>query len=355
MNHDTKIAAQLKEYGLDAMLVTSAPGEFYAMGFHGEGVALITPEETWYYTDSRYIEAAKQSITGGAHVSLPTGGKNYRQLVQDLVAAHGIGKLGFEDAYLSVAEYDLWSAALSAQLVPASGLLTGLRMVKDREELAAMREAQRVTDEAFTEILNFIRPGLTEREVAARLTYIMAGKGAERNSFDPIVACGANGSKPHAVPSGRTIEKGLFVTMDFGCVVGGYCSDMTRTIAVGTPTDEMRQVYETVLQAQLAGIAAVKAGVKGSAVHNAAAQVIADAGYGDCFGHGFGHSLGIEIHEDPRFSPLWDRPIPAGATLSAEPGIYLPGKFGVRIEDVVWLTETGCENLTKSPKELICL
>ncbi len=354
MNHFKQIAGELAGRGLDAMLVTSEPGEFYAMGFHGEGAALITPDETWYYTDSRYIEAAQHTISG-AHVALLPTGKSYRQQIQELAAAHGVKRLGFEEDRMSVAQYNLWKDVITAELTPAGELLDLLRMVKDKEELAAMKEAQRVTDEAFTEILNDIKPGVAECEIAAKLTYLMACKGAERNSFDPIVAAGANGSKPHAVPSRNKIEKGQFVTMDFGCVVGGYCSDMTRTVAVGQPSDEMKLVYDTVLKAQLTGIAAAHAGVKGSEVHNAAAKVIADAGYGDYFGHGFGHSLGIEIHENPRFSPLWDKVIPAGACLSAEPGIYLPGKFGVRIEDVIMLTDEGRIDITHSPKELIIL
>ncbi len=354
MNHFERIAGSLAGRGLDAMVITSAPGEFYAAGFHGEGVTLITPSESWYWTDSRYIEAAGQLVSG-AHVSMPGTGVGYRRLVSELVDKLGLKRLGFEDEYMSVAEFNLWKEAVKAELVPASGLLTDLRMVKDADELAAMKEAQRVTDEAFTEILNDIKPGVTEREIAAKLTYLMARKGAERNSFDPIVATGANGSKPHAVPGATLINKGQFVTMDFGCVVGGYCSDMTRTVAVGQPSEEMDLVYHTVLKAQLAGIAAVHAGVTGSEVHKAAADVIAAAGYGEYFGHGFGHSLGIEIHENPRFSPFWEKPIPAGACLSAEPGIYLPGKFGVRIEDVVMITDTGCIDITHSPKELIIL
>lgn len=256
---------------------------------------------------------------------------------------------------MSVASHTEWTKAVEAEFVPASELLTQLRQVKDADELAAMREAQRITDEALLEILNFLKPGLTESEVAARLTYIMARKGAERNSFDPIVACGSNGSKPHAVPGPAVIEKGQFVTMDFGCVVGGYCSDMTRTVAIGQPSEEMELVYNTVLKAQLAGIAVARAGVTGKEVHQAGAKVIADAGYGDYFGHGFGHSLGIEIHEDPGFHNRNDKPIPAGALLSAEPGIYLPGRFGVRIEDVIMLTEEGCVDITRSPKQLIIL
>ena len=354
MTHFEKIAAGLKGRGLDAMLVTSEPGEFYAMGFHGEGVAFITPDKTWYYTDTRYIEAAQQLIAG-AEVALPPKGGTYRKLAAQLVKEKGVVKLGFEEEYMPVGDYNQWTKEVDAEFVPASQLLTDLRMVKDEGELAVMQEAQRITDEALLEILNFIKPGLTEQEVAARLTYIMARKGAERNSFDPIVACGANGSKPHAVPGPAVIEKGQFVTMDFGCKVGGYCSDMTRTVAVGRPSEEMELVYNTVLKAQLAGIAAAHAGVVGREVHEAGAKVIADAGYGEYFGHGFGHSLGIEIHENPRFSNLWDKPIPAGALLSAEPGIYLPGRFGVRIEDVIMLTEGGCIDITHSPKQLIIL
>jgi len=354
MTHFENIAAALKGRGLDAMLVTSEPGEFYAVGFHGEGAALITPDKTWYYTDSRYIEAARQLISG-AEVILWTAGNGFREQIAALVKAHGVAKLGFEEEYMSVSSHTAWTKAVEAQFLPASELLTTLRQGKDAGELAAMREAQRVTDEALLEILNFIKPGLTESEVAARLTYIMARKGAERNSFDPIVACGANGSKPHAVPGPAVIQSGQFVTMDFGCVVHGYCSDMTRTVAVGQPTEEMELVYNTVLRAQLAGIAAAHAGVTGKEVHEAGAKVIADAGYGEYFGHGFGHSLGIEIHENPGFHLRNDKPIPAGALLSAEPGIYLPGKFGVRIEDVIMLTEGGCIDITHSPKQLIIL
>lgn len=354
MNHFASIAAQLAEHGLNAMLITSAPGEFYAASFHGEGVALITPTESWYWTDSRYIESAQQQVTG-AHVAMPESGMTYRKLVAALVEKLGVKHLGFEDEYMSVMEHGLWTDTVKAKFVPASGLLTDLRMVKDADELAAMREAQRVTDEAFTEILNHIRPGVSESEIAARLTYIMACKGAERNSFDPIVATGANGSKPHAVPGPALVQKGQFVTMDFGCVVGGYCSDMTRTVCVGQPSEEMDLVYHTVLRAQLAAIEMIHGGVSGADVHKTADDILVAAGYGGKMGHGLGHSLGIEIHESPRFSPFWPKPIPAGAFLSVEPGIYLPGKFGVRIEDVVMLTETGCIDITNSPKDLIIL
>ena len=191
--------------------------------------------------------------------------------------------------------------------------------------------------------------------MAARLVYEMMRLGARNTSFDPIVAAGANGSMPHAVPGETVIQRGMFVTMDFGCVWDGYCSDMTRTVAVGQPTEEMEEVYHLVLQAQRAGIAAARAGVTGREIDAAARRVIQEGGYGDYFTHSFGHSLGLEIHESPNASPREERVLPAGAVISAEPGIYLPGRFGVRIEDVLVLREGGCEDITRSTKDLIVL
>lgn len=354
MNHLRQIADKLPEYGLDAMLVVSDPGEFYAVGFHGEGAVLVTGQGSYYYTDSRYIEAAQRQITD-AHVAMPNPGESYRSIVEGLVQRHQIKRLGFEDQYMSVAVFQGWKDALTAELVPAGALMDELRAVKDEEEVKLMEAAQAITDKAFTAICQFIKPGMSEIEIGARLQYEMLCLGAQKMSFDPIVAAGPNGSMPHAIPGVRKVEQGDFITMDFGCMVGGYCSDMTRTVALGQPSDEMRRVYNTVLEAQLAGIAAARAGVTGAEVHNAAAKVIGDAGYGPYFGHGFGHSLGIEIHENPRFSPAWTKPVPCHAVLSAEPGIYLPGKFGVRIEDVLVLQEGGSRDITHSPKELIIL
>lgn len=354
MDHIAQIAGKLADHQLDAMLLASQAGERYAVGFHGEGLVLVTREGAHYSTDSRYIEAARQEVQG-AQVELVTRERGHLALAAGYLQEHGLKRVGFESGAVSVDALARYERALPCTLVPAQDLPDGLRASKDGEELAAMEAAQRITDEAFQAILNFIRPGQTEREVAARLVYELLRRGGERVSFDPIVAAGANGSKPHAVPGDTVIQPGMFVTMDFGCVWRGYCSDMTRTVAVGQPTDEMKFVYDTVLKAQLAGIAAAHGGVTGAEIHNIGAKIIADAGYGDYFGHGFGHSLGIEIHENPRFSPLWDKVIPAGACLSAEPGIYLPGKFGVRIEDVIMLTDDGCIDITRSPKELIIL
>ena len=200
-----------------------------------------------------------------------------------------------------------------------------------------------------------IRPGVSEKEIAARILYLMLHYGAEDKSFDPIVVSGPNGSLPHGVPSEKLIQAGEFVTMDIGCKFSGYCSDMTRTVAVGHVTDEMRTVYETVLKAQRAGIAAAKGGMTGHDVDAAARNVIEAAGYGPYFGHSFGHSVGVEIHENPNATPSNDQPLPVGTVVSAEPGIYLPGKLGVRIEDVIILTEDGCRDITLAPKELIIL
>ena len=354
MNHLKQIAAKLPEYGIDAMLLNSEPGEYYAVGFHGEGNVVVTAEKCFYFTDSRYIEAAGNLITG-AEIAMTGHSRNYRAMVQEVVEQCGIKTMGFEENYLSVAEYELWEKGLTARLVPAQKLVNSLRAAKDEEEIALMRKAQEITDRAFDEILKFIQPGMTEQEIAAKLQYDMLRFGAMRMSFDPIVASGPNGSKPHAIPSDRKVQKGDFITMDFGCVYGGYCSDMTRTVALGEPTEEMRKVYHIVLEAQKAGIAAAKAGVTGKSVDAAARKVIEDAGYGEYFGHGYGHSVGIEIHESPNANTRDETLLPVGAAVSAEPGIYLPGKFGVRIEDVTVLTAEGCMDITKSPKELIIL
>ena len=218
-----------------------------------------------------------------------------------------------------------------------------------------MRKAQAITDQTFSELCKIIQAGMTEKELEAELLYRLYKHGAEGPSFDPIVVSGPNTSLPHGVPGERKLEFGDFITMDFGCIYGGYCSDMTRTVAVGHVTEEMDTVYHTVLQAQLAGIAAARAGVSGAAVDGAARTVIENAGYGAFFGHSFGHGVGVEIHESPNASPANAQPLPAGAVISAEPGIYLPGKLGVRIEDVVILSETGCEDITLAPKELMIL
>ena len=357
MNHFKKIAEALPGAGLDGVLLTGEHNRFYASGFASvgsDGVALVTTKGNFYFTDSRYIEAAERQVSDAA-IGMTESGKGYIAWLNEALELSGAKRIGFEDETMTVADHERYRKNLQAELVPASALLHALRAQKDARELERMEQAQRIAEKALEQILAEIRPGVTEKEIAARLQYHMLCFGAEKMSFDPIVASGPNGSMPHAVPTDRSIQSGEFVTMDFGCVYGGYCSDMTRTVCVGRPTEEMERVYETVLKAQLAGIAAARAGVTGAEIDGAAREVIRQAGYGDYFGHSFGHSVGVEIHESPNASPGNHEPMPAGAVVSAEPGIYLPGRFGVRIEDVIVLEEGGCRDITKADKALLCL
>ena len=357
MNHFSEIAGKLEAYQLDAIMLTNEANRLYATGFHSmgtDGLALVTREHTYYFTDSRYTEAAERAIPDAVHREVQAG-RGYTVLVNEVIREEGLQRIGFEDAYMTVQEYERCRKVLSCELVAATDLMLQLRMVKSEEELEAMIGAQRIAEKALEDILKEIRPGVSEKEIAARLQYLMLHYGASDMSFDPIVVSGPNGSLPHGVPSEKLIQSGEFVAMDFGCIYQGYCSDMTRTVAVGSVTDEMQEVYHTVLKAQLAGIEAAKAGVTGKEVDGAARAVITEAGYGKYFGHSFGHGVGVEIHESPNASPMNEKPLPKGAVISAEPGIYLPGKLGVRIEDVIVLTEEGCRNITNAPKELIIL
>ena len=357
MNHFAKIAAQLESRDLDGMLLTHEANRFYASGFHSagtDGMALVTREKFYYFTDSRYTEAARRHVQD-AEVQEAGHGRGYSALLMEAVQRHSIQRLGFEDAYMTVREHDAYARALPCELVPAADLLAELRAVKDPEELEIMIAAQRIAEKALTDILNEIRPGVTEKEIAARLQYLMLHYGAEDKSFDPIVVSGPNGSLPHGVPSEKVIQAGEFVTMDFGANVDGYCTDMTRTVAVGHVSDEQKKVYDTVLKAQLACCGFAKAGYKGCEVDKVARDIIYGAGYEGCFGHGLGHAVGIEIHENPRYSPTCSDIIQSGMVMTIEPGIYLPGKFGVRIEDTTFVRPDGCEIVGKSPKELIVL
>ena len=356
MSRFDKIAAKLAQFDLDAMMITSSPNRLYATGFPSSaGLALVTKNGSYFFTDSRYIEAASKRITGG-EVRETNRDNPMTKLVADLIAHHGIKRLGFEEQYMTVAELEnTWKKKLDCELIGATALMTELRSVKDEEEVQMLISAQRIAERALQDVLDFIKVGRTEKEISAFLQYKMLCYGSERNSFPPIVVSGPNSSLPHGVPTAKAVEAGDFITMDFGCVLDGYCSDMTRTVAVGHVTEEMDKVYHTVLNAQLAGIATAKAGVTGKAVHEAAAKVIGDAGYGAYFGHGFGHGLGVEVHEQPGANLNNDKPLPVGAVISAEPGIYLPGRFGVRIEDVIVIEENGCRNLMEAPKKLLIL
>lgn len=339
----------------DALLLTSAVSRMYCAQFNvDEGVSVIARDGCRFFTDSRYIEVAQKNLPE-FEVVLIARGYSYETAINDAIRDFHIQRLGYEEEFMTCAQYQAYAEGLHAELIPCQKDINAFRVVKEDWELERMRRAQEITDRAFAEVLGRIRLGMTEKELTAELIYCLYKNGGEGLSFAPIVASGPNGSMPHAVPGERKLQRGDFVTMDFGVVYQGYCSDMTRTVALGEVTPEMRRVYNTVLDAQLAGIAATKAGVTGQFIDGAARKVIADAGYGEYFGHGYGHCLGLEIHEDPNCNPSNDKPMPLGSVSSAEPGIYLPGKFGVRIEDVVIFTKDGCIDITQSPKELLIL
>ena len=344
----------LTEAPYDALVLTSEVNRRYATGFHSTaGAVYLSAKQAVFFTDFRYVEAARAAI--GDFEVREIGGKSYTAAINELIEQDGVKRVALEDRMLTYADYTAWATALHATAVRLEDGVGQLRLCKENDEVEKIVAAQRIAEQALEEVMNDIRPGTTEKEIAARLTYLMLHYGAENMSFDPIVVSGANSSKPHGVPTEKQIEVGDFVTMDFGCIVDGYCSDMTRTVAVGYVTDEMQTVYDTVLNAQLAGIAACKAGVSGHEVDAAARRVIAEAGYGAAFGHTFGHGVGLEIHEAPVAGPRMTAPLPAGAIVTAEPGIYLPGKFGVRIEDMLYVIEDGCIDLTEAPKSLVIL
>ncbi len=355
MKNIEKYQSLLKTGEVDALLLTSVYNRLYAAQYRvAEGVAVVTREGAYYFTDSRYIEAAEKNLKGFT-VRMTHPGSSEIERINEVIGEHTIKKLGFEENDMTYGDYLRYNEALHAVLVPMQAKIDAFRATKEPWEIELMRKAQAITDQTFSELCKIIQAGMAEKELEAELLYRLYKHGAEGPSFDPIVVSGPNTSLPHGVPGARKLEFGDFITMDFGCIYGGYCSDMTRTVALGFVSEEMDKVYKTVLKAQLAGIAATKAGVAGRDIDGAARKVIADAGYGDYFGHGYGHSLGILIHEAPNANTRNDQPMPAGAVVSAEPGIYLPGKFGVRIEDVTVITEAGCEVLTKSPKNLIIL
>ena len=343
----------LLDDGVDGLLLTSRYSRFYGTGHDiAEGVAIVTKAGCRYFTDSRYIESAQNGIKD--FEVLETNRSNpYNDLLNRAIADFGVTCLGYEEEYLTVAEFLDYEENLNVRLMPMHGKIAAFRAVKESWELELMRKAQEITDKAFADVLPRIKGGMTEKQVQAELIYCLLINGADNLAFDPIVVFGPKTSMPHGVPGDRVLEPGAFITMDFGALYGSYCADMTRTVAYGYATEEMKKVYETVLTAQQAAIDATKAGMLGKDIDAIARKIITDAGYGDYFGHGYGHSLGLEVHESPNCNPKGETPMEVNMVCSAEPGIYLPGKFGVRIEDVTILTAEGTIDITKSPKNLI--
>jgi len=354
MNNIKKIQQALPDYEFDAMLIAAPANRLFTGGFASSaGAYLITENEAWFFIDPRYIEAAKAKITV-AEVLLISKDETLSEKISNLLKDKGIKSVGFEENWVTYGLYLEWDKKFSVPLKPGQKLMDTLRAIKSRADLSDMIKAQRIAEKSLEEIVPFISPDITEKELAAKLVYQLLKNGADDKSFDPIVVSGPRSSLPHGVPTDEKIAKG-FLTIDWGAKFGGWCSDCTRTFSIGKPDEEMIRVYETVLAAQEAGIAAVSAGVSGKDVDTAARDIIESAGYGDYFGHGFGHGLGLEVHENPRASQLSKDNLQVGTVLTAEPGVYLPGKYGVRIEDTVFVTENGCENITEFPKKLIVI
>jgi Xaa-Pro aminopeptidase len=325
----------------------------YVSGFAGEtGYLYISEKRHAVVTDFRYTIQAEMEAEGYEIITIGSGG--YEETLNNILKAEKIGRLGFEAEDMLYANYSsLKDKLLVDELVPVGSEITAMRRIKTANELEMIKKAEAIGDQVFVEILDYLQPGMTEIEVAARIEYLLKLKGAQGISFNSIVASGVNSSMPHAVPSHKKIEKGDFLTMDFGCIYEGYCSDMTRTIVIGKASQKQKEVYDTVLKAQLAALDFIKAGVKGKEVDKIARDIIYQAGYEGCFGHGLGHSVGLFIHENPRLSMLEEDVLEEGMTETVEPGIYIKGFGGVRIEDLVAVTKDGHENFTFSEKKLI--
>ncbi len=349
-----KIQAALKNG--EAFMIESKPNRLYLTGFSSSaGTLLITKETAEFFIDFRYFEKAAKTISH-CKTTLQT---NRMAQIQNFIDTNEIKNFYVESSSITLDAFiSLKHCLKNAEIIEKSSLsdlLLKMRAEKSLKELSAIKEAQRITDETFSYILNRIRPGISEREIMLDMEFFLRKQGSDGIAFDFIVVGGKNSSLPHGSPGDYNIQKGDFVTMDFGAVYKGYCSDMTRTIAVGSASDRMREVYYTVLEAQNKAFEAIKPGAVCKSIDAAARNYIYDKGFNGCFGHGLGHSLGIEVHESPSFNTRDETLLEPGMVLSVEPGIYLENQFGVRIEDIVAITESSFDNLTHSPKELIIL
>lgn len=317
-----------------------------------DGTLVVFKDAAYLIIDFRYYEKAKNTAQG-CEVILQ--GKLYDQ-INELIQKHGAQTVAVNTEFCTVEQFSLFKSSLKAQLISDNAftaLIRNIRMVKTQSEIDLIIAAQRIAEKGFEHMLDFVRPGKTEREVQLELDYFMLKNGADELSFDTIALSGSNTSLPHGVPSDKPIKSGEFVLLDFGAVVDSYHSDMTRTFCVGEPSDKMRKVYDIVLSAQLAALDAVRAGITGKELDAVARDIIAGEGFGGNFGHSLGHGVGMEIHEMPYASPSKDDVLPENSIVTIEPGIYLEGEFGVRIEDFVVVKNDGCENITRAVKDLI--
>lgn len=348
----------LEEKGLDAAFIASPANIRYLSGFAGtDSYLYLSSKRQVILTDSRYTLQAEEEGKD-CEVRTIKGERVYGVLLKELLEEDKVKRLGFEDGVmtwqlvkkLQEAAGDKWG---EERWVPLGEELSLLRAVKDEGEIEKLARAEQIGDEAFSYILTQIKPGITELEIAAKLEYYMKSHGAQEKGFDTIAASGLHSAMPHAVPSEKVLEKGDFLTLDFGCKYQGYCSDMTRTVVIGKAGEKQKEIYKIVLEAQETALAGLRSGMTGAEGDALARKVIEEAGYGDYFGHGLGHSVGLEIHEKPALSPKDQTILRPGIIETVEPGIYIPSFGGVRIEDMTVITENGIKNLTSSPKELI--
>lgn len=349
-----RIRVVMQEQGLQALLITNGVNRQYMTGFTGSaGYVLITDAHAYLLTDFRYMTQAPRQAAGYEVVEhAPKAMETVRGLLNKL----GLTKVGFEQFDMSYGTYLSTAEALQGiQLVATGGLIEKLRMVKDEQELAVMKEAAELADRTFTHILPFLKPGAKELDIALEIEFFVRKNGAASTSFETIVASGERSALPHGKASDRILQTNEFVKLDYGAYYKSYCSDITRTVVLGKPTDKHKEIYNIVLEAQLTALDQIKPGMTGQQADAIARDVIKRHGYGDYFGHGLGHGLGMEIHEAPRLSTQGDVVLTPGMTVTVEPGIYLPGFGGVRIEDDIVITETGNQKLTHSSKDLIVL
>lgn len=339
----------LRERNLDAMIVSQPENRRYLSGFTGSaGVLVVSQERALLITDFRYFEQVKHQAPACELVEITS---STRDALAAQIAALGVQRVGFESHVISVETFERWKQVIDGvEWVATSDLVEDLRQVKDASEIETITEAVRIADEAMAHIMEWIRPGMTEREIAWELEVSMRTRGAEALSFTTIVASGPNAAMPHAVTSDRVVQVGDPLVIDMGALYQGYCSDLTRSFCVGEASDEYKAVWDVVLKAQLAAEEQIRAGMSGVEADAIARDIIYAAGYEGKFGHGLGHGVGLAIHEQPRASQLFTGAIPAGSILTIEPGIYLPGWGGVRIEDMAVVWEDGCQVLTQVPK-----
>ncbi|MDP4125816.1 MAG: Xaa-Pro peptidase family protein [Bacillota bacterium] len=350
MSRLERMRQQMLAENIDAYVVIRPENGRYMSGFTGgEATLFITSERACLLTDFRYIEQARVQAPDFEIVKT---GLDHFEVLSEL--GQKAQRVGFEGDFITFLGYERLKDALpQAELLSLPDLVSHLRSVKDKSEIELIRKAVRIADDAFAEVLKTVEIGQTEEEIGLNLEYAMRRAGASGGSFDFIVASGLRSSMPHGTASSKQIQLGEFLTMDFGAIYQGYCSDITRTVFLGEPEEKHREVYEIVLAAQLAGIKAVAPGRTGKDVDAVARKIITDAGYGDYFGHGLGHSVGLAIHEGPNLNMREERVLEPGMVITVEPGIYIPDWGGVRIEDIVLVTETGCEVLTQAPKDFI--